>query len=471
VEPGVTYRFRVTSAATLGRYLFSIENHNFSIIEIDGTDVEMVTVSSFRLNIGQRVSILLHADADPSQSYCIRVDPSPDKGGLAARAILKYSTATKDCNPDGQTYETELLSLPTQNGDFLTPIPALNASLIADQTFELEVTFDLKDFRYYVNGRTQYLPPPVPALFQAYSHIPFDLKANVINAVLLQGQSIRIIFSSNTSDEHPLHLHGHTFFVLASSNGTFDENSIADFVLINPMRRDVITIPPNGWVAIQFVVDNPGTWIMHCHIEFHILSGFGIVWNEDPDGLGILPSDMPLCGGYTELVQTTQNPTTDAPTTADPTTSNPTTANPTTANPTTADPTTSNPTTANPTTANPTTASPTTANPTTASPTTASPTTANPTTASPTTASPTTASPTTANPTTASPTTASPTTASPTTASPTTANPTTANPTTANPTTANPTTANPTDLVNGGHVLTYCSFLVLVLVVMLLNFN
>jgi len=412
------------------------------------------------------VSFLLHADANASQSYCIRVDPSPDQGGLAARAVLKYTTAVTDCDPNQGHYETD----PTQNGDFLTPIPPLNASVNADQTFHLEVTFNSSDFRFYVNGRSQFLPPPVPSLFEAYSSIPFDVKANVIDAVLLHGQSIRIIFSSNTTDEHPLHLHGHTFFVLGSSNGTFDESNVANFVFNNPMRRDVVTIPPAGWVAIQFVVDNPGTWIMHCHIEFHILSGFGIVWNEDPDGLGTLPGDIPVCGGYVDLVSTTANPTTDAPTTADPTTSNPTTANPTTADPTTANPTTANPTTANPTTANPTTASPTTANPTTANPTTASPTTANPTTASPTTANPTTASPTTASPTTASPTTANPTTANPTTANPTTANPTTANPTTANPTTANPTTTS-SDLVNGGQVLTYCTFLALVLIAMLLNFN
>ena len=34
------------------------------------------------------------------------------------------------------------------------------------------------------------------------------------------------------------------------------------------LRRDVVSIPANGWARIRFVADNPGAWLFHCHIEW-----------------------------------------------------------------------------------------------------------------------------------------------------------------------------------------------------------
>jgi len=32
----------------------------------------------------------------------------------------------------------------------------------------------------------------------------------------------------------------------------------------NPMRRDVVQIPPGQSVTLRVVADNPGSWILHC---------------------------------------------------------------------------------------------------------------------------------------------------------------------------------------------------------------
>ena len=34
----------------------------------------------------------------------------------------------------------------------------------------------------------------------------------------------------------------------------------------NPPRRDVATLPARGYFVIAFITDNPGAWLMHCHI-------------------------------------------------------------------------------------------------------------------------------------------------------------------------------------------------------------
>lgn len=73
---------------------------------------------------------------------------------------------------------------------------------------------------------------------------------------------------------HPIHLHGHDFAVLAQSNSTYNESSDPlEFNLANPPRRDVVFLPSDGFVALAFKPDNPGVWLVHCHIAWHASSG------------------------------------------------------------------------------------------------------------------------------------------------------------------------------------------------------
>lgn len=68
---------------------------------------------------------------------------------------------------------------------------------------------------------------------------------------------------------HPLHWHGMDVVVLAQSNTTFDPvNSYKTFNFVNPVRRDVVLLPAGGYIAIAFRPDNPGAWLVHCHIAW-----------------------------------------------------------------------------------------------------------------------------------------------------------------------------------------------------------
>ena len=82
---------------------------------------------------------------------------------------------------------------------------------------------------------------------------------------------------------HPIHLHGHDFALLAQSNqtypGTLDKVRLKT---VNPPRRDVVLLPEGGYIVIAFKADNPGTWLVHCHIAWHASSGlaFQILENK-----------------------------------------------------------------------------------------------------------------------------------------------------------------------------------------------
>lgn len=46
--------------------------------------------------------------------------------------------------------------------------------------------------------------------------------------------------------------------------------------MTNPSRRDVATLPGNGYLAIAFKLDNPGAWLVHCHIAWHASEGLSL---------------------------------------------------------------------------------------------------------------------------------------------------------------------------------------------------
>jgi iron transport multicopper oxidase len=48
------------------------------------------------------------------------------------------------------------------------------------------------------------------------------------------------------------------------------------------MRRDTILVHPNGNIVLRFRSDNPGIWLFHCHIEWHVASGLVATIIESP---------------------------------------------------------------------------------------------------------------------------------------------------------------------------------------------
>ncbi|KAI4157494.1 MAG: hypothetical protein LQ342_008248 [Letrouitia transgressa] len=86
---------------------------------------------------------------------------------------------------------------------------------------------------------------------------------------------------------HPMHLHGHDFFLLAQQWQSFNLTHVNDsniFHFNNPPRRDVALLPVGGYIAIAFKTDNPGIWILHCHIAWHASSGLALqIFERQPD--------------------------------------------------------------------------------------------------------------------------------------------------------------------------------------------
>lgn len=44
-------------------------------------------------------------------------------------------------------------------------------------------------------------------------------------------------------------------------------------------------VQDDSWAVIRFRADNPGIWLLHCHIEFHVGAGFTATIVEAPEVL------------------------------------------------------------------------------------------------------------------------------------------------------------------------------------------
>ena len=110
--------------------------------------------------------------------------------------------------------------------------------------------------------------------FPSQPPVQFDYTGNVSRALwqpqtgtrlykLKYGSRVQIVIQGTsivTGENHPMHLHGYDFYILAQGFGNFDSNKDTNkFNLVDPPMRNTVGVPVNGWVVIRFVADNPGT--------------------------------------------------------------------------------------------------------------------------------------------------------------------------------------------------------------------
>ncbi|MCW5632791.1 MAG: multicopper oxidase family protein [Rubrivivax sp.] len=96
------------------------------------------------------------------------------------------------------------------------------------------------------------------------AHLTHD-PAHAPEFEVARGRTVRLTFENRTAWWHPMHLHGHSFRELARNGRP------------PPGRawRDTMLVAPRESVEVAFVADNPGDWLIHCHVLEHHAGGMG----------------------------------------------------------------------------------------------------------------------------------------------------------------------------------------------------
>lgn len=141
-------------------------------------------------------------------------------------------------------------------------------------------------FLWSVNGQTFRGDYNSPVLLQANAgNLTFPKILNVYD--FGTNDSITFVINNPTGlPAHPMHMHGHNFWVLSEGPGAWDGTIMGN--PSNPQRRDVQMIGSGSHLVLQIKTDNPGAWPLHCHIAWHVSSGLYITILERPDEIAKL---------------------------------------------------------------------------------------------------------------------------------------------------------------------------------------
>jgi iron transport multicopper oxidase len=285
-------------------FVFSIDGHNMTIIEVDGVNHQPLTVDNIQIFAGQRYSFVLTA-SQPIGNYWIRANPqlAASNQGFANginSAILRYALApavdpTSVSTLNNPLVETSLHPLVP------TPVPGTPTPGGADVVINLPIALTA-NFQFSFGGNV-FVPPTAPVLLQILSGAQSaqDLLPSGSVYTLPPNKVIEISVPGGGSpgSPHPIHLHGHNFFVIRSAgNSTYNFN--------NPVIRDVVNTGSDSTdnTTFRFVTDNSGPWFLHCHIDWHLEIGLAVVLAEDT---GTISKEAPppawggLCPLYNSL--------------------------------------------------------------------------------------------------------------------------------------------------------------------------
>jgi hypothetical protein len=83
--------------------------------------------------------------------------------------------------------------------------------------------------------------------------------------VVRLGSRVRLRFMNlSAMDHHPMHLHGHTFWITGTEAGRIPESAWI------PSNNVLVSVGQSR--DVEFIANNPGDWMVHCHILHHMMN-------------------------------------------------------------------------------------------------------------------------------------------------------------------------------------------------------
>ncbi|CZR69397.1 related to laccase precursor [Phialocephala subalpina] len=273
---GESHRIRLVNGAIDTHFKFMIDDHNLTVIAMDLVPIVPYTTTVLSIGMGQRYDVIVNA-TETAGNYWMRAIPqiacSDNDNADNIKGIVKYDSSDST-EPTTSAY-TYTDSCDDEDVSDLVPYLSKDASTDSvEDDFAVTVGKSNNVFKWYMAATTFVAEWADPTLLQVLEDSTnFTTSSHVIELDTAD-EWVYFIIETTQSVPHPIHLHGHDFFILAQGSGTY--SSSVSLSLINPPRRDVAMLPASGYLVIAFQTDNPGAWLMHCHIGWHTSEGFAL---------------------------------------------------------------------------------------------------------------------------------------------------------------------------------------------------
>jgi FtsP/CotA-like multicopper oxidase with cupredoxin domain len=235
VREGQQVLFHILNASATQVHKLSLPGHSFQVLALDGRPVpSRARVETIRLGPAERASVLVAMNS-PGVWILGETNSAFRSAGMgtvieyAGRAGKPVWTAPASPHWDYRVF-----------GDAVPVVrkPDLTLPLVFTSRFQGHGALD----RWMINGKSY--PDTAPIL-------------------LKEGLRHRLIFDNRSMDDHPVHLHRHSF-ELVSIRGA----------VLSGVHKDVVIVEAGTVVEADLVANNPGNTLFHCHQQDHMDSGF-----------------------------------------------------------------------------------------------------------------------------------------------------------------------------------------------------
>ncbi|KAB8339135.1 hypothetical protein FH972_022071 [Carpinus fangiana] len=344
LEAGMSHRLRFINTGTFAEFQVAIDEHDFSVTEVDGTDVHPATYNRLTLNPAQRYSVIVNTTNDAERSYWLRAkmlsgcfgEDNPNSEA-ELHAVVRYVSGPESNSkqvPDSREWSDQVpLECHDMNTTDLVPVVVVQAPERADASFYIRANFEIGHWalsRGFFNTSSWRADLKSPTLLRTIDGLTssnesftttgeeptfvnsdaFDINTEFV----IQSNGIQVIdlLVENFDDgNHPLHLHGYKFFVLAAGHGYPPANLTETVDLTNPLRRDTASVEAFGWVLLRVVADNPGLWAFHCHVAWHTEAGLMmqlLTRADEVAGTVVPDANVALCDAPREELEKGSSP-------------------------------------------------------------------------------------------------------------------------------------------------------------------
>ncbi len=236
VKAGERVLMRLLNASATDNVVLAFPGHRFRIIAMDGNPVPNPrSVEVLSLAVAERVDAIVEMN---SPGVWILGSTLKKAREMGLGVVVEYAGSTgspvwRDPAPTAWDY-TQFAN----SGEVPQP----------DETF----TITFRD-----------IGPATPgAKFDTWT-INNKSWPNTDQLVVKAGKRYRMVFRNGSGDQHPMHLHRHSFEVVKIGDKS-----------TRGLIKDVINVMPLDTVEVDFVADNPGNTLLHCHQQLHMDYGF-----------------------------------------------------------------------------------------------------------------------------------------------------------------------------------------------------
>jgi FtsP/CotA-like multicopper oxidase with cupredoxin domain len=259
VVPGQVVRLRVLNASARERINLSVESHDMHLCALDGITIPnmrtLLPAQPLVVHSANRADVLVKFDT-PGTYNIYRNNPATPAGIIA--------TVTVAGTP------------------FDMPLPAPNAPLPVPTSLGIPpaIVPEMRELWYEVDPVAAIdFPGPMignpPMVAKNFVMGPAQnqgrrLDPNRIDQNISLKSVIEWTLQNTSGAAHPHHIHIHPFQVMATSDGML--NGIP---LVPGTWADTIAVPtgtpaiPGTATLLQYYPDNPGFYVIHCHILAH----------------------------------------------------------------------------------------------------------------------------------------------------------------------------------------------------------